>query len=254
MATNYDNHESQFEETNVQSVPHTVGFSELNSWRRTKEEINGVPQHSFRPNWVNVPCWLRLWQTQSTETTTSHWHFILNIGYFQPKTRHSRHQLLDTMLFGSHSVTVHQWEKPQQIGTGLTAHVSLKSKISTPLLGLINTTLIPRSLYLNCQAAPLYGLLSLVTNTLVRVKHRVEVEAGHPLVISWLLVLPKAAVPPPLVTFWPFPAWWNVNKSKRRMARMVHCVFNFGHTLPMSPPAPPSPPPPPLLLCWCQKQ
>lgn len=102
---------------------------------------------------------------------------------------------------------------------GLTAYVSLKSTISTPLLCRINETLIRRSLYLNgrpltrrCggagvlifKLAPLSGLLSPVTNTLARVKLRLEVEAGHPLIISWLLVLPKARLPPPLVTFWPF--------------------------------------------------
>lgn len=102
---------------------------------------------------------------------------------------------------------------------GLTACVSLKSTISIPHLRWINGTLIRRSLYLNGQQltrrcggagvlifklAPLSGLLSPVTNTLVRVKLRLEVEAGHPLIISWLLVFPNAILLPPLVTFWPF--------------------------------------------------
>lgn len=54
------------------------------------------------------------------------------------------------------------------------------------------------------KLVPLSGLRSPVTNTLVRVKLRLELEAGHPLIIFWLLVLPKGRLVLPLVTFWPF--------------------------------------------------
>lgn len=54
------------------------------------------------------------------------------------------------------------------------------------------------------KLAPLSGLRSRVTNTLVRVKLRLELEAGHSLIISRLLALPKGRLMVPLVTFWPF--------------------------------------------------
>lgn len=125
---------------------------------------------------------------------------------------------------------------------GLTAYVSLKSTISTPLLCRINETLIRRSLYLNgrpltrrCggagvlifKLAPLSGLLSPVTNTLARVKRRLEVEAGHPLIISWLLVLPKARLPPPLVTFWPFHrSEMSINPKDGWLGSCIVCLIS----------------------------